>query len=198
MTTYKHSLTTVSLSPAANIYEPPEPAIRRVGMDDPATSVMTDLKQVKAITVGSDVPIDVALNVMIYSKVRLLVVVDKTGCLVGVVTALDLMGEKPLRKANAENIPYHDLKVDHVVTPANRINALHRHGVEYSTVRDIVIHLIDADRQHALVIESTGDPERFILCGIFSTTQISRQLGIDIDIDNGRAHSFAELEKMIA
>src|SRR5205823_1036397 len=82
------------LSAGARVCEPPLP---RVGLDDPAISVMTDLRQVPAATTTSDEPIDEANRVMIRRGVRLLFVIDREGAVEGVITATDLLGEKPVR-----------------------------------------------------------------------------------------------------
>ncbi|NNM01466.1 MAG: hypothetical protein HKO62_12005, partial [Gammaproteobacteria bacterium] len=51
--------------------------------------------------------------------------------------------------------------------------------------------------QHALVVEQMPDGDGYYTRGIFSLTQIGRQLGVEIDTSD-RARSFADIEKMVA
>lgn len=67
--------------------------------------------------------------------------------------------------------------------------------VEDAKIGDIVATLRGAGRQHAIVLDE-DDRGRAILRGIFSTTQIARQLGVAIEPD-GKAQTFAELERAL-
>jgi len=64
--------------------------------------------------------------------------------------------------------------------------------VENARVGDIVETMKRVGRQHALVIDLTEDKQQ-VVRGLFSTKQISRQLGINID-PTEVAKTFAELE----
>lgn len=198
MTTFMHTLKPLEISRDARIMQPPRMRPDRVTADSPAVVVMTDLRKVRAITINPETPIDAALTVMIHAKVRLLVVINASGVIVGLASALDLTGEKPLRVANDERIHRDAVSVAQVMTRSSDIQPLDLRDVEHTTVSDIVRHLIQAHKQHALVIESAEDGSRYHACGIFSTTQIGRQLGEDINVVDGVAQSFSELERLIA
>ena len=198
MTTFMHTLKPLDLPRDARILQPPRMRPDRVTADSPALTVMTDLRKVRAITINSETPIDAAMNVMIHAKVRLLVVIDAAGVIVGLASAQDLKGEKPLRVANDERIHHDAVNVAQVMTRSSDIRPLEICDVEHATVSDIVMHLIQAHKQHVLVIESNEDSARYHACGIFSATQIGRQLGEDINVSDGLAQSFSELERLIA
>lgn len=198
MTTFKHTLKPLDLSRDARILQPPRTRSDRVTADSPALNVMTDLRKVRAITINPETPIDAALTVMIHAKVRLLVVIDASGVIVGLVSAQDLTGEKPLRIANDERIHRDEVSVAQIMTRSEDIRPLNIHDVEHATVSDMVVHLIEAHKQHALVVERSEDDTRYHACGIFSATQIGRQLGEDINVNDGLAQSFSELERLIA
>jgi hypothetical protein len=85
-----------------------------------------------------------------------------------------------------------------VMTATGDIQPLDLRQVEHATVRDIAAHLVDTRRQHALVIETAASGGRYTACGIFSATQIGRQLGHEIDVEDGRVQSFSALKKLIA
>src|SRR5258706_15428109 len=67
----------------------------RVSLDDPAFSVMTDLREVSVATTTGEETIAAAHAQMIKRGVRLLFVFDRVGGIVGVLTATDLLIEKP-------------------------------------------------------------------------------------------------------
>lgn len=198
MATFMHSLQPMDLPPGARVLQPPRVRPDRVTPDSPALSVMTDLRKVRAITIHPETPVDAALTVMIHAKVRMLVVIDATGLIVGVVSAHDVMGEQPLRVANDERVRRDEVTVAQVMTRVGDVRPLDVRDVEHATVHDIVVHLLGEKKRHALVVmpgEREGD---FSACGIFSAAQISRQLGEDINVNVAAAQTFSELERLIA
>lgn len=62
-----------------------------------------------------------------------------------------------------------------------------------ASVGDIVATLQDVGRRHALVIDNDVRTGKDSIRGIFSATQIGKQLNQPIEI-NGVAHTFAEVE----
>lgn len=198
MTTFMHTLQPLALPQNARILQPPRVRPDRVTPSSSALSVMTDLRKVRAITINPDTPIDAALTVMIHAKVRMLVVIDGSGEIAGVVSAHDLMGEQPLRVANDERVRRDEVSVEQVMTRSGAVAPLDVRDVEHATVRDIVMHLVETKKRHALVVAPTEEPGAFTACGIFSAAQISRQLGEDINVSEGVAQSFSELERLIA
>jgi len=197
MTTYAHKLesfildanTTVSLLP------PGKPLMLQ--LDDPAIKAMTDLKQVRLITIRPDRSIEFALDLMKHAGIRMLVVTDLSGMLAGLVTARDIMGEKPLRIMTRDRVKHEEIQVSQVMTTRDQLNPFNFAEVEHATVRDVILQLRNAGRQHAIVVESLETGPGYFLRGIFSVTQIGRQLGMEIPVDS-HVQSFAEFEKMIA
>ena len=63
-----------------------------VKLDSPAAAVMTNFKVVHPIATRPEVAIDVALNKMKTTGIRLLFVVNDAGQIIGLVTAKDIMG----------------------------------------------------------------------------------------------------------
>lgn len=177
---------------AARPHRQSEEEPRRVTVDSSALDVMTDLRRVQVITVEPEERADVALQQMIHAGVRLLLVTSPTDQVVGVLTARDVMGERPVKVASEERIPRDQVRVEQIMTPQENIDALNLVDVKRARVGDIVVTLRAAGRQHALVMEQT--PHGEIVSGIFSVTQIGRQLGVEIS-PAGHAQSFAELAK---
>lgn len=167
-----------------------------VTLHDPALGVMTDLTRVKLFTVVPETLIADALQKMIHAEVRLLVVTDPLDAVLGVVTATDIMGERPVSVSTRDRIPFEAVRVEQIMTSREEIGALHMKDVRRARVGDIVATLRDAGRQHSIVLDRDEDG-REILRGIFSTTQIGQQLGIPIEPD-GKTQSFAELERALS
>jgi CBS domain containing-hemolysin-like protein len=172
----------------------------RVQASSPATDVMTDLSRVAAVTTGAGANIDEAHQVMITHGVRALFVVDEANSVLGIVTANDIVGERPIQIAQDRGVRHADVLVSEVMTPADLLEAMELQDVLQVRVGDIVETLKRSGRQHALVIESgpaDSAPAIRTVRGIFSLTQIARQLGLPPQIGRDVAHTFAEIEAVI-
>ena len=75
------------------------------------------------------------------------------------------------------------------------IEVLSLRDVSHARVGDIVETLKHAERQHALVVDDQGSNNENSVRGIFSLTQIARQLGVDIQIHK-LDHTFAEIAQI--
>ncbi len=172
----------------------------RVQANSPATDVMTDLSRVVAITIAAGTSIDEAHQAMITHGVRALFVVDDARFVLGIVTANDILGEKPIQIAQDRGVRHVEVLVSEVMTPANLLEAMELQDVRQVRVGDIVETLKRSGRQHALVIESgSADATSATLTvrGIFSLTQIARQLGLPPQSGRDVARTFAEIEAAI-
>jgi len=172
----------------------------RVQANSPALDVMTDLSRVAAVTVGAGASIDEAHRAMITHGVRALFVIDDGKGVLGIITANDILGERPIQIAQARGVRHTGILVSEVMTPADLLEAMELKDVQQVRVGDIVETLKQSGRQHALVIESgSADPTSVTLTvrGIFSLTQIARQLGLPPQIGRGIARTFAEIEAAI-
>lgn len=162
-------------------YLPPGGGVPRlVKIDSPAVAVMTDLCQVPAATIRPDATAAQATQAMIARGVRLLLVVDAAGFVEGVITARDTMGEKPVKMLEEKGGRHAELHVSDLMTPREKIEALDMGSVTKSLVGHIVSTLRESARQHALVVDHDPITGEVRIRGIFSATQIARQLGISI------------------
>lgn len=133
---------------------------------------------------------------MIHKGVRLLLVEDLQTRVIGLIIAKDIQGEKPLLFIQEAGIRHADVLVRDIMTPMSAIEAMDFADVSHSTVGDIVKTLTEAGKQHALVIESQPANQAKSIRGIFSTSQIGRQMGIEIN-PSEMAQTFAELRMSI-
>ena len=175
------------LETGARVAEPNAPG--RVTLDDPAFSVMTDLREVSAATTRPEETIDTAHAVMIRRAVRLLFVLDPDGTVAGVITATDLLGEKPMRFMQARGVSHAEILVEDIMTPASMLEAMSILEVAQMRVGHIVATLKAVGRKHLMVSEDGGRRVR----GLFSASQVARQLGMEVQTFEV-AKSFAEVE----
>jgi len=174
----------------------PEQGQPGVTMDSPAMLVMTDLKRVAAAVVSPHDSMDAAHAHMMQRGVRMLLVVDGTQDLAGIITATDILGEKPVSVARDRRIRHADIRVSDLMTPAERLDAFDMHTVQAARVGQVVASLQRARRHHALVIQRTAEGGSEVR-GIFSLSQIARQLGVPLALPE-QAGSFAEIEAALA
>lgn len=187
-------LSNVRLQPGTTYRHPPElPEI--VHLDDPATDVMTDFEFVKPVTVRPDMPIDDALELMKRAGVRLLLVTSEAEAIIGLITARDIMGERPIKLAQETRVQRSGIRVDQIMTPQAEITGLNMVSVRNARVGHIVETLRRLERQHVLVLEVDKHTKKQRVRGLFSTSQIGRQLGLDLTQEVVPAHSLAQMQQ---
>ncbi len=169
----------------------------RVTAKNPARDVMTDLKKIPAVTIEPTFSVMAANMKMIHSGVRLLLVTNARRHVVGLLTATDVLGEKPMQYMLKAGCSHDEVQVQHIMPPQAELEALNLVDVERSCLGDIVETLRRVGRQHALVVDTGAADRGQCVRGIFSSTQIGRQLGGTLDVYEV-AHTFAELEHALA
>jgi CBS domain-containing protein len=167
--------------------------LERVSLDDPAFSVLTDLTQVTPATIGPERSIDHAHAMMLERRVRLLFVVGDGRFVVGIITATDLLGEKPMRFVQERGGTRSDILVADIMTPFDRLEAISMQDVAQMRVGHIVATLKAVRRQHLMAADEGGRRVR----GLFSTSRIARQLGVELSTSE-LAQTFAEIEAALA
>jgi predicted transcriptional regulator len=194
----KHGYRTLvheKLTPGTGISRPVRP-VSIVTLDDAALDVMTDLEKEKAITIGPTASMDTANRLMMASGVRLLLVTELDRVL-GLITATDILGEKPMQVlGQTPGRAYSEIVVQNIMSPAEEIEVLAFDAVRTARVGDVVTTLREAGRLHALVVAHSGSAATPVIRGIFSATQIGKQLGIRVDTTQP-AKTFAELEAIL-
>lgn len=168
-----------------------------VQADTPAIHVMTDLKQVSVATIAPQATLAQATQMMISRGIRLLLVVDPEGTVLGLITARDTHGEKPVQLIQERGGKFADLLVSDLMCPRERIELLDANEVLRAKVADIVETLKHSKRQHALVGERNSATGQVFISGIFSATQIGRQLGAAIQTFDVSS-TFSEIEGLLA
>ncbi len=185
-----HVLPAQRLTGAVQISRPAPP--KSVTLESPALDVLTDLRQVYAAVIEPHVTMESANAFMIQRGVRSLLVLDQDRALGGIITATDILGEKPLRFIRERGVKHNEILVSDIMTPLGRLEAIPVAEVQHAKVGHVIASLRDTGRQHTLVMErnAAGKP---VVCGIFSLTQIEKQLGAAIS-STEVAKTFAEIE----
>jgi CBS-domain-containing membrane protein len=184
------------LKPGSTFVRPVQILPERVKLSDPAISVMTDLSKVSVISVRTKTSMDKANAKMIRYGVRTLLVLDDNDQVAGLLTATDVLGEKPMRFLQNMGGTHADIMVRDIMTTQRELEVLKIEDVQNAQVGHIVAGLKKSHRQHAMVASESADGKQAI-CGLFSITQIARQLGAQVQSFE-LAHTFAEIEAVIA
>jgi len=191
------------LGAGAGFCRPQQLQAARVTLESPALDVMTDLARVSPATIRPQAPLEGANHFMISRGVRLLLVIDVRDTVLGVLTATDVLGEKALRVATERGIPRGELTVADLMTPAEQVQVIEFADVEGARVGHVLETLRRAGRQHALVVDhevvAASSPlerplRRAMVRGIFSVSQLARQLGLLLPQAGEVARTFAEIE----
>ncbi len=188
-------LPSLALEAGSSYHRPDAELPELVRLDSPALSVMTDLTRVPAVTIGPSASLLDANQAMIAARVRLLLVVDENRKVVGIITSTDLLGEKPMLHARRTNTAIQDLTVADIMIAQPDLDVLDMKDVERARVGDVAETLKRQGRRHALVVERTD--AGMTIRGIFSCTQISKQLGTPVEDSTGRVDTFTELKEVL-
>lgn len=189
-------LSSCLLPAATGFFCPSQGLPQRIGLEDPAINVMTDLKRVCAVVIGPSDSIDEANKRMVQHGVRLLLVLDRDREVSGLITATDIHGEKPMKVIAQRSCWREEITVADIMTPRARLEALEFDEVCRAKVGHIVATLTASGRQHAMTVERDAQG-RATLRGLFSSTQIARQLGMPIHTTEV-ARTFSEIESLLA
>lgn len=174
MATHYRPRQSAALEPGTTFKRPP-PAADWVREADPALAVFTDFERVAPRTVGPDKAIDDALEQMKEQGVRLLLVTDPDCIILGIVTAVCIQGEKPIRLTRERRVARRDISVRDVMIPRSQTPVLNMISVESAAVGHILATLHELQCQHVLVVE-TDEAGRQCVRGLFSSSQIRKQM----------------------
>ncbi|MFO1371758.1 MAG: CBS domain-containing protein [Candidatus Competibacteraceae bacterium] len=194
MTSAYNPLPFQRLEAGASYFRPRQALPDNVTEDDPAIHVMTDLSQVTTYTTELTTSLNKALETMVKRGVRMLLVQNADGQIVGLITSRDIEGEKPARILTKAGGAWEDLLVADIMTLKPKLEVLLLEDVLNARVGDIIATLRQVNRQHAMVVDTHPNTGKLAVRGIFSLSQIGLQLGLDIDPAQ-QPTTYAELEK---
>lgn len=194
MTKIYSSIPSILLPADCSIAHPPIlPEVAH--LNDPAMSVMTDFRVLRAITIAPGAPLSEAAMEMKVCNVHMLLVTDKSQKIVGMITTEDLLGEKPLKVAMNRQIKRSEVSVRMVMMHQDHIATLDINELKYAKIGNIVETLHELKQHYALVLETNSSSGHSEIRGIFSLWDISRRVGENLTYDVSEAHSLAELQR---
>ncbi len=161
-----------------------------------ALEAMTDLNFVPAATVAADSSFSHAHQMMKDRGVRMVFAIDADKQVKGLLTASDVLGPRPEDIAQKLGIAQEALLVQHVMTLVEVVEVLSLVDVVHARVGDIVATLRNSGRQHALVVDREPPEDCLMIRGIFSASQIARQLGVPVKVGD-LEHTYAQIEQAI-
>jgi CBS-domain-containing membrane protein len=176
----------ISLQANLPIERPEEPP-ELVHFHDPAMLVLTDFSRAYPVTITTDKSIDYALQKMKNSGIRLLIVVNKKQRMIGLISADKIMGDDPVRLAEDRRLDHKQITVAMLMQPQKDIRVIEMSHLRDARVGHIVATLHHLEQRYLLVVDDGA------VRGLFSASQISKQLGRNVHEEETPAHSLAEM-----
>jgi Mg/Co/Ni transporter MgtE len=108
--------------------------------NDPALSVMTDFRERASVTIAETATIDAALEHMKHNGVRCAFAIDEPRrAVVGLVTAYDIMSEKPMRHMQSMTSPRREVQIRDIeqATVASVSRLFEATGLTHIPVMDV-------------------------------------------------------------
>jgi signal-transduction protein with cAMP-binding, CBS, and nucleotidyltransferase domain len=162
-----------------------------VHLDDLALNVMFDYEHTRAITVDQHELLADARIEMKACGVHVLLVIDESQHVVGIISSEDILGEKPVKVSQEKDIPRAQVKVRMVMTPREHVVTLNYADLRLARVGELVQTLRQAKQHYALVTENKD--EKTLVRGLFSLTFISKHSPGQVGSDDLMARTVSEL-----
>jgi CBS-domain-containing membrane protein len=143
--------------------------------EDPAITVMTDFRERSSVTTADSATIDAALEHMKHAGVRCAFATNDAQRVVGLVTAYDIMSEKPMRYLRAVPGQRQDVLVRDIMVRIAEWRVADVKDLERSTVAVISRHFEETRLTHIPVMELNPEGRRQ-LRGLLSAAKVRRLL----------------------
>jgi CBS domain-containing protein len=167
---------------------------------DPALTVMTDFRERASVTVQETASIDEALEHMRHTGVRCAFAIDhRRSIVVGLITAYDVTGEKPMQFMQAEAIPRREVQVRDIMQEISECPVADIKQIERATVAAVSNMFAKNQLTHVPVVE-TSDTGEQRLRGLLSAAKVKRLLSRSESIrhDLARATATQDSQKLRA
>ena len=147
--------------------------------DDPATSVMQSLTNGHTLSISESTSLDDAIQTM-KTHHATLIVVTHDSLVTGILSSEDLLGEKPITLQQQSRIERENIIVKMLMTPLNDIILFDLEDILHARVGNVIATLKKHNQAYAIVSSNQPQQEEKALHGIFSASQISKQIHKDI------------------
>jgi len=144
---------------------------------DPALSVMIDFRSRSSVTLSETALLNEAFGHMKHTGVRCAFVVDeKKNAVVGMLTAYDILGEKPQQHMRFTGVSHDDVLVKDIMQKISDWRVADIKDIEKSTVGDVLEMFMETGVTHLPVMETTESNEQQRLRGLLSFAKVKRLL----------------------
>lgn len=175
---------------------PQLPKVQRLALPhDPALSLLTDLHHSACVVASHRDGLDQTLHLMLRANVRMVFVSGADGELVGMVTAEDLQGERPVLRTSSHLIPHNELTLSDIMIPVRHWDTVELAQVRTARLGDVAETMHQHGLRYLLVVQNKEG--RTTLRGLFSATRLEMAMNTTIEADL-HSRSFAELEQVLA
>jgi hypothetical protein len=162
---------------------------------DPALSLLTDLHHSACVVASHRDGLEQTVHLMLRAGVRMVFVSGPDGQLVGMVTAEDIQGERPVVRASSHMVRHGELTLSDVMIPVSHWDTVDLSHVRTARLGDIAATMHEHGLRYLLVTQAKND--RMMLRGLFSAQRLEAALNTTIEADL-HSRSFAELEQVLA
>jgi CBS-domain-containing membrane protein len=143
---------------------------------DPALTVMTDFRERASVTVPDTAVIDGALEHMRHAGVRCAFAIDdRRRVVVGLITAYDITGEKPMQYMQSRAIPRREVLVRDIMQEISECRVADIKQIERATVFAVSTMFAMNRLTHVPVMETSETGEQR-LRGLLSAARVKRLL----------------------
>jgi CBS domain-containing protein len=143
---------------------------------DPALTVMTDFRERTSVTVSDTAMIDEALEHMRHTAVRCAFAIDgQSRIVVGLITAYDILGEKPLQYMQSAAIARGDVLVRDIMQKVSEWHVADIKQIERANVAAVLDMFVRKRLTHVPVMETSETGEQR-LRGLLSAAKVKRLL----------------------
>lgn len=148
-------------------------------MASSATLFYTDFDLSAPLTLDVTTSADVARLLMLKAHNNICLVVDDDEKVLGLV-GLDEVSDQAITACLDKNIRRDAITLGDVMVIKKSIQGLDIQDVKHADIQTIIEHLVSHGQQYCLVVE----PAKNIIRGVFSAKNISKKLGVDINIQD--------------
>jgi CBS domain-containing protein len=143
---------------------------------DPALTVMTDFRERTSVTVSDTAIIDEALEHMRHTGVRCAFTIDyQSRMIVGLITAYDILGEKPMQYMQSAAIPRREVLVRDIMQKISEWHVADIKQIERASVAAVSNMFAERRLSHVPVMETSEAGEQR-LRGLLSAAKVRRLL----------------------
>lgn len=175
---------------------PELPRVQRTCLPhEPALSLLTDFHHSACVVASHRDDLSQTLHLMMRAGVRMVFVSDSDGKLVGMVTAEDIQGERPVVRASTQMVRHGELTLADVMMPISQWETADLTQVRTASLGDVAATMHEHGLRYLIVTQRKDG--RTMLRGLFSAQRLEMALNTTIQPDL-HSRSFAELEQALA